>query len=101
MDQFQDALALIATSLYGLVALGLFCISVWWMFNRKAMQRQMAGLRVSLDEMQEDPSGDVKARALYTSLMIDAQTRQFLNDAGYAHHVDGGSFGMHGTHDGG
>ena len=102
MDQVSNILALASTSLYGLVALGLFAVSVYWMFNKKAMQRQMAELRARLDEMQPEHSGNLKAQALATSLVIDAQTRQFLSHdgGGNADHYDGGSMGSHSYQDG-
>jgi uncharacterized membrane protein YgcG len=78
----------------GLVAVGL---GIYWHFNRQAKLRDLAVLRRKLDELEPSDPEYNAARALYTSMMIDAERWDFFHS--YAgsdghssssdHHSDG------------
>lgn len=77
------------TSLYGLAGLTLLGVGIYWLFNKKARQAQLAELRKRLDELQPTDPEYNQVRALYTSMMIDAQRWDFF------HHSDSGDMGHH------
>ena len=92
-------------SLYGVAALVVLCVGIYWQFNKKAKQKQLAELRAKLEEMQSSDPEYGQIRALYTSMMIDAHRWEFFqgSDASSsvtAHHSDGGSHSS-GDHSGG
>jgi hypothetical protein len=86
----------------GLLSLGLV---IYWLFNKQARLRDLAEMRKRLDELKPtDPEyGDV--RALYTSMMIDAERWGFFHsgsgsngDGGSADHSGSGDVGDGGGH---
>jgi uncharacterized membrane protein YgcG len=100
------ALTITVFGIAGLLAVGL---AIYWLFNKQARLRDLAGLRRKLDELEpSDPEyGDV--RALYTSMVIDAERWGFFRSdsgsdghGGSAHHSgsdhSGGDSGGGGDH---
>ena len=96
MEQVFASGSLLVTGLAGLAALVLLGFGVYWLFNKQARQRQLAELRARLDEMSPTDPQYNQARALYTSLMIEAHRGEFSDiggsdgDAGFS---DGGGDG--------
>jgi hypothetical protein len=85
----------------GALSIGL---GVYWLFNKQARLRDLAELRKKLDELKpSDPEyGDV--RALYTSMVIDAERWGFFHsgsgtggDGGSADHSGGDHVGCGGS----
>jgi uncharacterized membrane protein YgcG len=63
--------------LFGLSALVAFCTGIYWIFNKRARQRQLAELRATYEEMQPTDPQYNQVRALYTAMMIDAHRADF------------------------
>lgn len=83
-------------------------LGICWLFNKRARLRDLAELRTSLDELKPSDPEYGAVRALYTSMMIDAERWGFFHsgsgsdgdggsaDHGGGDHVDdGGSGGGH------
>jgi hypothetical protein len=79
----------IAVCIVGLLSIG---IGVYWLFNKQARLRDLAELRKKLDELKPSDPEYGAVRALYTSMVIDADRWGFLHsgpgsaDGGSAHH---------------
>lgn len=94
----------ILVCLAGLLSVGL---GTYWLLNKRARLRDLADLRQRLDELTPADPEYGAVRALYTSMMIDAERWGFFHgsgsdgdggsaDHGGADHVgDGGSGGGH------
>jgi len=54
-------------SLQGIAALVLLGVGIYWQFDKKAKQKQLAELRAKLDTMQSSDPEYGQVRALYTS----------------------------------
>jgi hypothetical protein len=82
--------AAVWTTVVCVVGLLLICLGLYWIFNKQARLRDLAELRKKLDELKpSDPEyGDV--RALYTSMVIDAERWGFFQ-SGSGSDGDGGS----------
>ncbi|TYL92102.1 hypothetical protein FXB40_26305 [Bradyrhizobium rifense] len=89
----------------GLLSVGL---GIYWLFNKQAKLRDLAELRKQLDDLRPSDPEYGAVRALYTSMMIDAERWGFFHSAsgsdgdggssghGGGDHVgDGGSAGGH------
>jgi uncharacterized membrane protein YgcG len=78
--------------LVGLVSIGL---GVYWLFNKRARLRDIAELRKKLDQLEVTDPEYGAVRALYTSMVIDAERWGFFHaDSGAG--GDGGSAGHSG-----
>lgn len=71
----------------GLLSIGL---SVYWLFNKQARLRDLAEMRRRLDELAPTDPEYGAVRALYTSMVIDAERWGFF-------HADSGSGGDGGS----
>src|SRR5882724_3269948 len=71
----------------GLIAVG---FGIYWLFNKQAKLRGLALLRMRLDELEPSDPEYNGVRALYTSMMIDAERWGFFHsDSGSAGHSSG------------
>ena len=52
MEQALDYTSAFSLGLYGLAALVALGLGIYWLFNKKAKQRQLAELRAKLDEFR-------------------------------------------------
>jgi hypothetical protein len=84
----------IAVCIVGLLSIG---IAVYWLFNRQARSRDLARLRKKLDELKPSDPEYGAVRALYTSMVIDAE-RGGVSHSGPGS-ADGGSDGGSGGGD--
>ncbi len=89
MPSIFDGISIIWTSLYGLSGLLLLGLGVYWFFNKKAKERQLAKLRKLLDELQPTDPQYNQVRALYTAMMIEGQRGDFFG------HTSGDETGTH------
>src|ERR1700738_5260359 len=82
--------AIVWTAVVCIVGLLSIVLGLFWLFNKQARLKHLAELREKLDELRpSDPEyGDV--RALYTSMMIDAERWGFFH-SGSGSDGDGGS----------
>src|SRR5712671_6424898 len=71
----------------GLLSIGL---GVYWLFNKQARLRGLAELRKKLDELKPSDPEYGAVRALYTSMVIDAERWGFFH-SGSGLGADGGS----------
>jgi uncharacterized membrane protein YgcG len=87
--------ASVTTIVFGVAALFALGLGGYWLFNKQARLREIAELRKKVDELQPTDPEYGAMRALYTSMVIDAQRWGFF-------HSDPGSDGQSGgAHDGG
>ena len=91
--------------MFGITALIVVCIGIYWLFDKKAKQKQLADLRAKLEQMKSSDPEYGAVRALYTSMMIDAHRWEFFHGSdaagsGSSHHSDSGSHSS-GDHSGG
>ena len=104
---FATPAALWATvvGVVGLLPLGL---GIYWLFSKQARLRDLADLRARLDELRASDPEYAAVRALYTSMMVDAERWGFVKSSagsggdgdsgvhsGGDHGSDGGSGGDH------
>lgn len=93
MDTITQAIAGPATlwttlvCITGLLSVGL---GTYWLFNKQARSRDLADLRKRLDELESSDPEYGAVRALYTSMMIDAERWSFFH-SGSGSDADGGS----------
>jgi hypothetical protein len=81
----------------GLLSVG---IGVYWLFNKQARLRELAELRNKLDDMRVSDPEYGAVRALYTSMVIDAERWGFFAfDSGSDGHSGSADHG--GDHTGG
>ena len=104
MEQALKYASSFSLGVFGIAALLTLGIGIYWQFDKKAKQRQLAELRAKLEVMKSSDPEYGQVRALYTSMMIDAHRWDFFHgsDAGSggSHHADGGSHSG-GDHSGG
>jgi uncharacterized membrane protein YgcG len=104
MEQAVNYASTFSLSLYGIAALVALGLGIYWQFNNKAKQRQLAELREKLEVMKPSDPEYGPVRALYTSMMIDAHRWDFFHGSdaggGGSHHSDSGSHSG-GDHSGG
>jgi hypothetical protein len=62
----------------GLVALLPLGFGIYWLFNKQARLRDLAELRKKLDELSASDPEYGAVRALYTSMMVDAERWGFI-----------------------
>jgi uncharacterized membrane protein YgcG len=86
----------------GLVALLPLGFGIYWLFNKQARLRDLAELRTRLDELRASDPEYSAVRALYTSMMVDAERWGFTKSSsgsgvhsGGDHVGDGSSGGDH------
>lgn len=106
MEQALNYATSFFLSFYGIVALVVVGVGIYWQFDKKAKQKQLAEMRAKLETMQSNDPEYGQVRALYTSMMIDAHRWDFYrgSDAsggGSSHHSDGGGSHSSGDHSGG
>jgi hypothetical protein len=96
--------AVVWTIVVGIVCLLSIGLGVYWLFNKQARLRDLTELRRKLDELKASDPEYGPARALYTSMVIDAERWGFLHsgsgspeggtaDHSGGDHVAGGSSG--------
>ena len=86
------------TALIGVAGLLTIGLAIYWLFNRQARLRELAEMRKKLDETQvSDPEYGV-VRALYTSMMIDAERWGFFLFSGGSDGHGGGDHHVGGDH---
>jgi hypothetical protein len=85
--------ATMTVTLFGIVALVTLGMAAYWLFNRRARLRDIAELRRKLDELQPSDPQYGAVRALYTSMVVDAERLGFFpaefpsgDHGGSAHH---------------
>jgi uncharacterized membrane protein YgcG len=105
MEQALSYVSSLFLSLYGIAALVVVGIGIYWLFNKKAKQKQLAELRAKLEQMKPSDSEYNAVRALYTSMMIDAHRWESFHGSdtaitGSGHHSGSGSHSS-GGHSGG
>jgi uncharacterized membrane protein YgcG len=93
MEQALNYVSSFFLSLYGIAALVVVCVGIYWLFDKKAKQRQLAELRAKLEAMQPSDPEYGQVRALYTSMMIDAHRWE------YFHGSDAAGDGSHSSGD--
>ena len=88
--------AAITTTVFGVVALFIVGLGIYWLFNKRARLRHLAELRKKLDDLRPTDPEYGAVRALYTSMVIDAERWGFLrsetgssDDSGSAQHSGG------------
>ncbi|WP_228747897.1 hypothetical protein [Bradyrhizobium sp. BR 10289] len=64
--------AMITITVFGIVALVTLGLGIYWLFNRQARLRDIAEMRAKLDELAPSDPEYGAARALYTSMVVDA-----------------------------
>jgi uncharacterized membrane protein YgcG len=69
---FMANAAAVMTTVFGVVALFMVGLGIYWLFNKQARLRQIAELRKKLDEMKPTDPEYGAVRALHTSMVIDA-----------------------------
>ena len=86
--------ALITSSLFGAIAGLTVCLGIVWLFSKKMRLKHLAELRKKLDELAPVDPEYGQVRALYTSMVIDAQRWGFFAfesgsdaDNGNVHHA--------------
>jgi hypothetical protein len=91
----------IVICIVGLLSIGL---GICWLFNKQARLRGLAELRKKLDELKPSDPEYGAVRALYTSMVIDAERWGFFHSgsesdghSGGAHHGGGDHVGDGGS----
>jgi uncharacterized membrane protein YgcG len=80
----------------GLVALLPLGFGIYWLFNKQAKLRDLAELRKRLEELRASDPEYTAVRALYTSMMVDAERWGFIKSSSGS-----GSDGESAVHSGG
>jgi hypothetical protein len=83
-------------TLVGLVALLPLGFGIYWLFNKQARLRDLAELRKRLDELRASDPEYTAVRALYTSMMVDAERWGFIKSSSWS-----GGDGESAVHSGG
>ena len=98
--------AAITITVFGIVAMIAVGCGIYWLFNKQARLRDLAELRKQLDHLKPSDPEYGAVRALYTSMVIDAERWGFFHSGsgssdhgGSAH--DGGGHHTTGDHGGG
>jgi hypothetical protein len=65
--------ALIMRAVFGVVGLVIIGLGVYWLFNKQARLRDLAEVRKRLDRLNPTDSEYGAVRALYTSMVLDAE----------------------------
>jgi uncharacterized membrane protein YgcG len=65
----------------GLVALLPLGFAIYWLFNKQARLKDLAELRTKLDELRVSDPEYGAARALYTSMTVDAERWGFISSS--------------------
>jgi uncharacterized membrane protein YgcG len=84
--------AAVWTTVIGIVGLLSIGLGIYWLFNKQARLRDLAELRKKLDELEPSDPEYSDVRALYTSMVIDAERWGFF-------HSGSGSGGHSGSAD--
>ena len=71
--------AAITSTMFGVAALFIVGLGIYWLFNKRARLRHLAELRKKLDELRPADPEYGAVRALYTSMVIDAQRWGFFH----------------------
>ncbi|MBR0850652.1 hypothetical protein JQ543_23120 [Bradyrhizobium diazoefficiens] len=70
--------ATMTVTLFGIVALVTLGMATYWLFNRRTRLRDIAALRQKLDELKPSDPQYGAVRALYTSMVVDAERLGFF-----------------------
>jgi|EndMetStandDraft_5_1072996.scaffolds.fasta_scaffold174671_2 uncharacterized membrane protein YgcG len=70
--------AKITVMVFGVVALMTLGMGIYWLFNKRARLRDIAELRARLHELAPSDPEYGAARALYTSMVLDAERWGFF-----------------------
>jgi uncharacterized membrane protein YgcG len=99
---FLASSAAFTTIVLGIVGLLTVGLGVYWLFNKQARLRDLAELRKKLDDLTPSDPEYGTVRALYTSMVIDAERWGFFHSdsgssehSGSAHHSSGDHVGDH------
>jgi uncharacterized membrane protein YgcG len=65
--------ATMTVTLFGIVALMTLGMGIYWLFNKRARLRDIAELRQKLDLLAPSDPEYGEVRALYTSMVVDAE----------------------------
>ena len=88
---FIASSAAVTATVIGVVALLALGFGVYWMFNKQARLRDIAELRKKLNEMRPTDPEYGTVRALYTSMVIDAQRWGFFHSDAASGERNGGA----------
>jgi hypothetical protein len=101
MNLFASSAA-ITTAVLGIVGMLTVGLGIYWLFNKQARLRDLAELRKKLDDLKPSDPEYGAVRALYTSMVIDAERWGFFpsdsgssDHGGSAHHSGGDHVGDH------
>ena len=92
-------------TLFGVLMLTVLSAGVYWLFNKQVRLREIAILREKLSRLTTMDPEYGAVRALYTSMVIDAQRWHFFHsdaasaDHGGGHHAGGDDSGAVGGSD--
>ncbi|MGJ5180533.1 hypothetical protein ACQR16_25210 [Bradyrhizobium oligotrophicum] len=87
--------AVALVTLFGLAALGMLCVAVYWLFNKQVRLKELARVREPLARHNPSDPEYNTVRTLYTSMVIDAERLGFFHsgapsgDHGGSHHASG------------
>ncbi|RXT35458.1 hypothetical protein [Bradyrhizobium betae] len=70
--------AAITITMFGIVALVTLGLGIYWLFNKRARLRDIAEMRAKLDELEPADPEYGMVRALYTSMVLDAERWGFF-----------------------
>jgi hypothetical protein len=89
--------ATITSTAFGAVAVLALCLGILWLFSKKTRLKHLAELRKKLGELAPNDPEYGQVRALYTSMVIDAERWGFLHSDSPS--SDGNGSGNHGSSD--
>jgi uncharacterized membrane protein YgcG len=93
--------AKITVTVFGAVALMTLGIGIYWLFNKRARLRDIAEMRARLHELAPSDPEYGAVRALYTSMVLDAERWGFYaGESGSSGHGAGTDHGGDGDHAG-
>jgi hypothetical protein len=78
--------AAMTITVFGIVALVMLGLGIYWLFNKRARLRDLAEMRAKLDELEPSDPEYGMVRALYTSMVLDAERWGFFAGSGSGGH---------------
>ncbi|TQF26530.1 hypothetical protein UNPF46_33425 [Bradyrhizobium sp. UNPF46] len=86
--------ATITVTVFGVAALVTLGVGIYWLFNKRARLRDIAEMRAKLDELEPSDPEYGAVRALYTSMVLDAERwGYFAGEAGSGGHASSADHG--------
>ena len=70
--------ATMTDTVFGVAALVTLGVGIYWLFNKRARLRDIAEMRAKLDELEPSDPEYGAVRALYTSMVLDAERWGFF-----------------------